>query len=420
MKTSRRQFLARSTAAGVISIGASAPAFLNRAAWAASEKKRENKDDRILVLVELAGGNDGLNTVVPFSDDAYQKARPGLKLGKGAVLELNDELGLHPQMSGMKDLYDDGSLAIIQGVGYPNPDRSHFRSMDIWHSARPEDQEFRGDGWLGRALDATEEQHAGRLPALAVGTERLPRALLGHKINVPMLRNIDAFKWNAGTGSKADQKRRRELIEKFAATPESANANLDFLRKSTTTAALTAKRLGELGDDYQTTANYPGNGLGQKLKTVAQLITADLGTRIFFVSLGGFDTHSQQADAHAALMGELSNGLAAFRQDMDNHKLSERVLVATYSEFGRRVEENGSLGTDHGTASQMFLIPPKGHSRKKAGIIGDHPSLTDLDKEDDMLFHTDFRSVYATLLENWLEFPAEKVLGGNFKKMDFI
>ena len=420
MKPTRRNFLARTTAAGVVSIGAAAPAFLNRAAWAAGEEKSADKDGRILVLVELAGGNDGLNTVVPFADDAYRKARPGLGLDAGAILKLNDELGLHPQMGGMKELFEEGVLAVVQGVGYPNPARSHFRSMDIWHSARPGDQEFRGDGWLGRALDETEDQHVGRLPALAVGTERLPRALLGQKVSVPMLRSIDAFKWNGGSGSEADRKRRRELVERFAAESAKESSNLEFLRKTTATAALTAKRLGEIGDQYQTAAGYPDNGLGQKLKTVAQLIAADLGTRIFFVSLGGFDTHSQQEGAHAALVGELSTALSAFRKDMVEHKLSERILMATYSEFGRRVEENGSLGTDHGTASQMFLVTPDGQRKGKAGLIGKHPSLTDLDKEGDMKFHTDFRSVYATLLESWLEFPAEKVLGAKFEKMDFV
>lgn len=419
MKTNRRNFLFRSTA-GVVSLGATTPAFLSRAAQAATAGQLADKDGRILVLIELSGGNDGLNTVVPFSNDAYLRARPGTKIVEGAVLKLDDGLGMHPRMGGMKNLYDSGSLGIIQGVGYPNPDRSHFRSMDIWNSARPDDEEFRGTGWLGRALDETEEEHAGRLAALAVGTSRLPRALLGQKVNVPMLRSIDAFKLNSGGGSAADRERRRELIEKIAAENADENSTLDFLRKTTSTAALTAKRLEALGDGYRTQAGYPGTGLGQKLKTVAQLITADLGTRIFFVSLGGFDTHSKQEGAHSALLSELSNALSAFCKDMADHKLRERIMVATYSEFGRRVKENGSLGTDHGTASQMFVVAPEGHQKSKAGLIGRHPSLTDLDEEGDMKFHTDFRSVYATLLENWLEIPSENVLGGKFKKLDFV
>jgi uncharacterized protein (DUF1501 family) len=420
MKTNRRDFLVRSTATGLVTLGANTPLFLSQVAQAASTGPKNDQDQKILVLIELAGGNDGLNTVVPFSNEAYLKARPGTKIGKEQVLKLNDELGLHPQMRGMKELFDAGSLGIIQGVGYPNPDRSHFRSMDIWHSARPGDETFRGIGWLGRALDETEEEHAGRLAALAVGSNRLPRALLGHKVNVPMLRSIDAFKLQDGGGSAKDRKRRRELIERIAAEDAGENDTLDFLRKTTATASLTARKLRDLDGQYQTVAEYPATGLGNKLKTVAQLITADLGTRIFYVSLDGFDTHSQQEGSHAALLGELSNALAAFCKDMDEHRLRERILVATYSEFGRRVKENGSLGTDHGTASQMFVVTPDGHKTKKAGLLGKHPSLTDLDQEGDLKFHTDFRSVYATLLENWLEIPSQKILGGKFPKLDFV
>jgi uncharacterized protein (DUF1501 family) len=273
---------------------------------------------------------------------------------------------------------------------------------------------------LGRALDETEERHAGKLAALAVGTNRLPRALLGHKVNVPMLRSLDDFQLQHGGRSPADRKRLHDLIDRFAAEDAGQNATLDFLRKTTATASLAARKLSELDGQYRSAADYPVTGLGQQLKTVAQLITADLGTRIFHVSLGGFDTHSQQEGSHAALLGELSNALAAFCKDLEGHHLQERVLVATYSEFGRRVKENGSLGTDHGTASPMFVVTPEGHRKRKAGLIGKHPSLTDLDQEGDLKFHTDFRSVYATLLENWLEIPSREILGGQFAKLDFV
>ncbi|MDB4491594.1 DUF1501 domain-containing protein [bacterium] len=420
MNISRRDFLTRTSAAGVISIGATAPSFLNHVALAAEATRgTENNRDRILVLIELAGGNDGLNTVVPFDDDHYHKSRPGISMDKSAVLKLDDYHGFHPQMTGMKSLYDAGHLAVIQGVGYPNPDRSHFRSMDIWHSAYPADEEFRGDGWIGRALDQSHGRHAGRVPAMAVGTERLPRALLGAKINVPLLRSLDAFQWDPGAGSKFEQRHRRELIDAFATRQATEGSTLDFLRKTTATASQTARKLGEVTAAYKPAAEYPNNGLERKLKTVDQLIAADLGTQIFFVSLGGFDTHSQQQGAHAALLGELSSALTAFHQDIEGHQLSDRVLMATFSEFGRRVEENGSLGSDHGSASQMFLVTPGGKATK-AGLIGKHPSLTDLDANDDMKFHTDFRAVYATLLEKWLEFPSELALGGKFTPMGFI
>ncbi|MFT4639424.1 MAG: hypothetical protein ACI8T1_002749 [Verrucomicrobiales bacterium] len=420
MKTTRRDFITRASAAGVISLGGFAPTFLNRAAGAANAAQpAENGRDRILVLIELAGGNDGLNTVIPFADDRYHSARPGIRLSGDTLLKLDDYHALHPQMTGMKSLYDAGHLAVVQGVGYPNPDRSHFRSMDIWHSARPDDEEFRGDGWIGRALDETHTRHGGKVPAMAIGTERLPRALLGTKINVPMLRRLDAFKWNPGTGSASEQQRRRQLVEAFAAEEEVEGSTLDFLRKTTATASQTAKQLRDVTATYKPAAEYPNNDLGEKLKTVAQLIAADLGTQIYYVSLGGFDTHSQQQGAHAALLGELSSALTAFHQDLEGHQLSDRVLAATFSEFGRRVEENGSLGSDHGTASQMFVVTPSG-GQSKSGLVGKHPSLTDLDSNDDMKFHTDFRAVYTTLLEKWLDFPAEAALGGRFKPLDFI
>lgn len=418
MTSTRRAFLARSSAAGVLSLGATVPAFLQRAAWAAGEESSRDPDGRILVLVELAGGNDGLNTVVPYADDAYHRARPGVGIDAGAVLKLDDYHGLHPAMTGLKELHDAGSLGVLQGIGYPNPDRSHFRSMDIWHSARPGDEEFRGDGWLGRALDATESSHSGRLPALAVGSNRLPRALVAHQVNVPLLRSLEAFQWHPGTGSDADRRERREVLDRIVGTPAPDGSHLAFLRQSAATAALTARRLGELDPNAPTAASYPANGLGQKLKTVAQLITADLGTRIFFVSLGGFDTHSQQAGSHAALLTELSTALKAFHDDLAANHLGERVLTVTFSEFGRRVEENGSLGTDHGTASQMFVMRPGGPRR--AGLIGNHPSFSDLDEEGDLRFHTDFRSVYATLLDQWLALPSEPVLGEKFAPLDFI
>lgn len=417
MSTNRRSFLVRSAATGLVSLGANSPLFLQRALHAAGPEAANDRDGTILVLVELAGGNDGLNTVVPFTDDAYHKARPGIGLGARQVLKLDDQLGLHPQMTGMKALYDEGSLAIMQGVGYPNPDRAHFRSMDIWHSARPGDEVFRGDGWLGRALDESGAPD-GNLPALAVGTERLPRALLGHKVNVPLLRNIEDFQRQAGPGPERDRQRRSELLKELAAEPAESRPDLEFLRNTANTAALTARRLETVGKSYQPTTPYPENNLGKHLEMVAQLIAADLGTRIFFVSLGGFDTHSQQEGAHAALVTELSAALHAFRKDLEQHALAERVLLATFSEFGRRVEENGSLGTDHGTASQMFILPPAG--RGKTGFLGDHPSLSDLDEEGDLHFHTDFRSVYATLLEKWLGFPSEPVLGAPFETLDFV
>ena len=414
MTTTRRAFLQHLGAAGIVSIGSMPPGFLCRAALAAEQKKRESTKGRILVLVQLAGGNDGLNTVIPYDDDLYYKARPGIAVGKSAVLKTDNGLGLHPQMKGFKELYDDGVLAIVQGVGYPNPNRSHFRSMDIWHSARP-NAEYTQDGWVGRALDQTLKQHQGQMPALALGMGKLPLALVSTKVTVPAVRNLSGYQLRVGPGPQPNKKLQRRLIGELADRPATAGSQLDFLRRTAVTAFSSAERLKQVTSSYKPAVPYPENELSRKLKVVAQMIAGELETRIFFVSLDGFDTHSKQQAAHQALLAELSSAVRAFYLDLKGHGLHERVLLSTFSEFGRRVKENGSLGTDHGAASQLFVVTPTG----KAGVHGKHPSLTDL-LQGDMKFHTDFRSVYATLLEKWLDIPSESVLNGKFATVDFV
>ncbi|MGI9244371.1 MAG: DUF1501 domain-containing protein, partial [Verrucomicrobiales bacterium] len=361
---------------------------------------------------QLEGGNDGLNTVIPISDPEYGKLRPGIGIASASALKLDDGHALHPAMAGMKGLFDDGGLSIVQGVGYANPDRSHFRSMDIWNSARLSGELTR-DGWLGRALDQNQGANAGATPALALGTGNLPLALVAAKTQVPVIRDIDAFERRPGVGDRAARESRRSALDSLVGRPAPSGSELEFLRAAAGNAFATAKKLESLTASYQAAAEYPESPLAAKLKSVAQLIAAEFGTRIFFVSLGGFDTHSQQEGSHQALLAELSGAIAAFQQDLAGHSLGDRVLLATYSEFGRRAKENGSLGTDHGTASQMFFAGAAGK-----GIIGSHPSLTDLDEEGDLKHHTDFRSVYATLLEKWLGFPSEAVLGERFPLVD--
>ncbi|MBS0261791.1 MAG: DUF1501 domain-containing protein [Planctomycetes bacterium] len=420
MPTNRRVFLKQLGAAGIVSLGARPPAYLSQAAWAAEAEGGQPRNDRVLVLVQMAGGNDGLNTVIPHGDPEYYKARPGINIGTSAVLRIDDYLGFHPQMTGFKELYDEGHLAIVQGVGYPNPDRSHFRSMDIWHSARP-DSDYTKDGWLGRGLDQTVAGLVGGLRALALGTNRLPLALLSAKVNVPSVSDLSGYRLELGSGPEANHPLQRRLLSEIAdrqqtgAATDSGSANLDFLRKTALTAFSSADKLKEVTASYQPSATYPSNGLGQKLKVVAQIIAGDLGTRVVFVSLDGFDTHSQQAPAHQGLLSELSSAIRAFFADLKGHNLDQRVVLATFSEFGRRVQENGSLGTDHGAGSQLFVVGPTVHG----GVHGKHPSLTDL-VDGDLKFHTDFRAVYATLLTKVLGWPADTVLGGKFPVLDFV
>jgi uncharacterized protein (DUF1501 family) len=405
----RRHFLQRT--AGLVAIGATPPAFLSRAAAA----DKSDPDQRILVIVQLAGGNDGINTVVPWADDAYHSARPSLAVARDTVLKINDHIGLHPQLAGLKALYDEGAMSIIQGVGYPHPNRSHFRSMDIWNTAQPE-SEITGDGWLGRALDLSAGRFAGKVPALALGTENLPLALVASRTNVPSIRSLEDYQLRFGEGSASDHQLRQSLARKQAENgkPDSA-PDLSFIRQTLGTAIDSAERLKQVAATYQPASPYPQTQLASSLKTVAQLIAGELGTRIFFVSLGGFDTHSRQAGSHSALLAELSGAVSAFFNDLRAHKMADRVMLATYSEFGRRLKENGSLGTDHGAASQMFIVSGAG----KAGVFGEHPSLTDLD-DGDLKHATDFRSVYATLLDGWLQIPSAPVLGGEFAPVGFL
>jgi uncharacterized protein (DUF1501 family) len=404
----RRDFLRLFGSAGLVSLSGLPPRFLTRAF--ADDAVPPGPDRRVLVLIQLAGGNDGLNTVIPFADDEYYRRRPGIGIPGPTVLKLNDQFGLHPSLTGLQKLFDAGRLAIVQGVGYPHPDRSHFRSMDIWHSAQPEN-ETPADGWLGRALE-WQFDHAKAGEGLALGVERLPLALVSGRIPVPTLRRIEDWKLAEGNPSANNRNLKRALVTRSAT--ESARGELEFLRKSTTTAIAAADRLASLTKDYQPAAEYPESHLARQLKLVAQFIAADAPTRIFFVSLDGFDTHSQQQPGHTALLTQLSAAIAAFQADLDGHGLGDRVMTATFSEFGRRVEENGSLGTDHGAASMLFAVTPEG----KGGFYGKMPSLTTL-TDGDLVFNTDFRQIYATWLDRWLGIASEAVLGGKYEAVPF-
>ena len=403
--STRRQFLKQFGAAGIISLGGLPPRCLTRAAEIASV----GPDQRILVMVQLAGGNDGLNTLVPHGEDAYYRARPGIGIPKSQVLRINERLGLHPRLAGLKELFDEGKLAIVQGVGYPNPDRSHFRSMDIWQSAQPQNAVPR-DGWLGRALEWQLEQPSTRAEGLALGTDRLPLSLVSGRVTVPTLRRLEEFQLIDGKGSDSQQRLKREALNRASASP--ARGELDFLRRATATALTTADRMKSLSATYTPCADYPATGLADRLKLIAQMVAAELPARMYFVALDGFDTHAQQEGGHAALLAELSGAIRAFERDLAGHGLGDRVMLSTFSEFGRRVSENGSLGTDHGAASMLFAMTPQ-----QGGLYGSHPSFSSLDDGD--LQHTvDFRSVYATLLK-WLQIPGEPVLGSGFNSLDF-
>jgi uncharacterized protein (DUF1501 family) len=405
MSATRRDFL-KLTSSGAVAWGLAAPTFVHRTAVAAGPANGKGKKDTILVVVELTGGNDGLNTVVPFKDPEYAKLRPTLKLPEAQLKKVNDSLGLHPAMTGFAELLEAGQLCIAQGVGYPNPSQSHFRSMDIWQAGSL--AETLAEGWLGKALKqmpaGTQSFH------LKQANQASPLALDGAPMRVPSIATLEEFQLQLAGASGAD-KREQEKIIQGAVKPEGGKAGLlDFVSRTAANTYASSKRLAEIARGYQPKAPYPATPLATRLRLAAQLISAELGARIFYVSLDGFDTHATQAPAHANLLGQVSGAITAFYKDLKARGHGDRVLVMTFSEFGRRAKENGSRGTDHGSGAPMFLVGGK----VKAGVVGGHPSLTKI-PQGNLEFHTDFRQVYAAILDGWLGVPHKEVLGAEFK-----
>ena len=408
MQLTRRQFVARSSAGlSLVSLaGGVVPALLRQAS--AAEAVHQN---RILVVIELTGGNDGLNTVVPFEDAAYHRARPQLAL-REELHRLDDRFALHPAMAGAAELFKDGKAAIVHGVGYPQPNRSHFRSLEIWHTGHPEPNTVKY-GWLGRFLDRTNEDPQ-KLAGVAFA-ERLPQSLLAAHANIPAVRDFESY--GVFVEGEADVDLKRRMIERLATPskgPADANVNLRFLEQQAQNAYAGAKQLREATKNFQPRGEYEGR-LGRQLRMATQVIAADLGTRVIHVSLDGFDTHANQPGVHAELLGQLSRGVSQFQRDLREIGREDDVLVMTYSEFGRRVRENGSRGTDHGAAAPVFLFG----NQIQPGFHGDPPSLTDLD-DGDLKFTVDFRSLYATVLEDWFGAEAKEVLGDEFEKVGLI
>lgn len=402
--TNRRRFLQTSgSGALAIGVGAAMPSCLLDAAESAT-----TDEEHILVVIQLSGGNDGLNTVVPYADDAYRAARPRLAVPKSDVLTVDEKLGFHPSLRGMKDLLDDGQLAVVQGVGYQNPNRSHFESMDIWHTCVRKDQP-RTNGWLGRSLEQLPSVDGGDVPALHLGDQQQPFALASETVRVPTVKELKEFQLRG-----SDPQALRQLLGGLPGSDDSGDPDslLGFLRSSTKGAISASRRVTEAAEGYQTEVSYPQSRLAEKLRVVAQLIDAGMKTRVYYLQLDGFDTHAQQGEAHAILLREWSDAVSAFVKDMKAHDHDGRVCVMTFSEFGRRVAENASEGTDHGAAGPMFLCG----GGLNSGLIGKAPSLTDLE-QGDLKHKIDFRSVYASVLEDWLGTAADPILGGHYESV---
>jgi len=380
-----------------------------------------SESDKVLVIVQLNGGNDGLNTLIPYKDGHYYDARPTIAVPEGSVLPLDPDsgLGLHPNLKGLKALYDRGKLAVVQGVGYPNANRSHFRSTDIWMSAHPE--RVVGTGWIGRYLDHSIAQfHGTSFPAANIQGV-LPLTLRGERVVVPSIQSLESYRFQADERYPDERPARtrtfRRVHQALAASSED-----DYTRRLAQTglkALESAEELQRAAARYQSAVEYPDDPFGQALKLAAQILTGGLGTQVIHVAIGGFDTHAGQNTApinHPLLLERVDQGLEAFYRDLAEHGLAQDVLIMTFSEFGRRVRENGSQGTDHGTAAPMFLIG----DGVRGGLHGDPPSLTRLDDNGDLVYTVDFRQVYATILEDWLEADAADVLGRRFQKLGLL
>jgi uncharacterized protein (DUF1501 family) len=407
MSLSRRDFLKTSS---LVALGSTVPGFLSRTAAQAPAAGLPGARDTILVVVQLTGGNDGLNTVIPFRDAEYRRLRPTLAQPENQVRKLNDDLGLHPSMTGLGELLQDNALCVVQGVGYPNPTQSHFRSMDIWQAAST--AQTLNEGWIGRALRGVPGAASFHL---ANANEPAPLALAGAPSRVPSITSLADYQLRVAAANDADARRQRAVIEQSAA-PAAGQANLlDFVQRTAANTYESSRRLREVAANYQPRVPYPGTTLATHLRLAAQLIDAGVGARLFYVTLDGFDTHASQARAHANLLGELSGAMTAFFKDMAARGHRDRVLMMTFSEFGRRARENGSAGTDHGSAAPMLLVG----GRVRAGVVGAHPSLTDL-QAGNLRFHTDFRQVYAAVLDRWLGVPSRQVLGQEYRPVDLF
>jgi uncharacterized protein (DUF1501 family) len=362
------------------------------------------KDSRVLVVVQLDGGNDGINTIVPYKDEGYAKYRKELLLPTSSLLKVNDLIGLHPALGGAGNLFEDGRLAIVQGVGYPNPDRSHFTSMAIWHSSRPGRNDENALGWIGQALDSGAAK-PGVPASVFAGAGWLPPILKGRKAVATAFSRPEDFVL-ASTAKPASVAARPERKENLAA----------LLRRNSLDGYAVEDRMAvvvKAKDDAG--ARYPNTEIATKLRMLARLIKEDLGTRVFYTAQpGSYDTHAAQLPTHASLLSEWAGGVKAFLDDLQNAGLEDRVMVLSFSEFGRGVRENGALGTDHGTAGPVLLAG----GGVNPGLIGTAPSLIDLDPTfGDLKFGIDFRQVFTTVLEDWLGLPAKEAVGGEFAKL---
>jgi len=391
----RRTFLKNTSLA---SAALFAPAFL--------QQPRLSTNGKLFIVVQLSGGNDGLNTIIPYRHDKYYELRPDLAIPRTEVLGLTDELGLHPALADLRGLYDDGHLSIVNNVGYPNPNRSHFRSMDIWQTAA-DSRDYLTTGWLGRYLDSQCAGCESPHHALELG-QGLSLALKGQ--------NRQGFAMN--DIQQMERTNRNPLLQYLAQQPahDHEHEHVAYLYKTLLETQSSTAYLLEQTAGQRTRTNFPATPFGRDLRQVADLILAGCNSQVYYVSLGGFDTHANQAGTQGRLLSVYAEGMKALATELKQHNLWQDTLVLTFSEFGRRVAQNGSRGTDHGAASNLFLL---GGNLRQGGIYNAGPNLLDLN-EGDLKYEIDFRQAYATVLDRWLGADAQAVLGQRFDLLGML
>ncbi len=429
MATTRREFIQNGL--GFVSLGLAMPGFLMKATEAIAAEgalpagAMKTTGGKILVVIEMSGGNDGLNTVVPYAAAEYAKARPNIAIAKDQALQIGTSngmpIGLHPRMKGLHTLFDQGHVGVVTGVGYPNPNRSHFESMDVWQMGDPNAKRAR-EGWLARYFDADGHLKNSSLPGIAFG-EQLPLALNAPGSPAAVIGNGGDYGFGSNAPDRGQQMQAFNAMyspEAKAATGTAARSNDEFIRNVGNEVYTSTQAIKDAIKAYDARAgekaNYPNNnGLASRLQTISKLISGGLPTRVYYASIGGFDTHANQPGGHGNQLGSIGDAVAAFYKDLELQGRANDVMVMTFSEFGRRVNENGSMGTDHGAASVLFVVG----GGVKGGLYGGYPSLSELD-DGDLKFTTDFRSVYSAILDNWLRAPSQEVLGGQFAPLKFV
>lgn len=373
---------------------------------ARADGSQEVRTDRTLVLLQLSGGNDGLSTVVPFGDDVYHAQRPNIGIAEANVLKLDDYRGLHPELVQLRDTYEAGHLAIVEGVGYPDPIRSHFKSMDVWHTADLRGRSA-GEGWIGRLARSAFGQAPDPNLIVHVGTN-VPYSLYSTTHPPASFVMPRSYRWAGDEAQTEAYERAGEMSD------ERPKSNLDYVRKVLAEGQVSSARIRQAAGSYRTPLEYPATSLGAALHDAAALIGEGVGSRVISVEHTGFDTHTTQNGRHASLLRQLDAALGAFLGDLERSEAGRETLVIVFSEFGRRVSENGAEGTDHGVAAPVFAAGP----RVKGGLFGAHPSLEDLD-EGDLRHTTDFRRVYATAIESWFGARTERVLDASYEPLGF-